>query len=155
MSQSKKLVVYYSWSSNTARVAQQVAKTAGADIFELNVVEPFPSDMFATSDVATKQYQSGNLPELKRQPDLTGYDQVLVGGPVWSGKLATPVATYLANTDFGNRVVAAFCTSSGSFDTYQADFSRQVKNGDVRAGLLLGGSRANDEQINRWLNQLK
>jgi hypothetical protein len=55
----------------------------------------FAKDMYATSDTAQQQLQSGNLPALVQPlPDCNNYDVILVGGPVWSGKPATPIMSF-------------------------------------------------------------
>ncbi|PTM21214.1 hypothetical protein DA798_11440 [Lactobacillus sp. PFC-70] len=82
---SKTLVVYYSWSGTTRRVAQVIAAQAGADLVELTVAEnTFPREMNATFETAQQQMATGDLPALTNSlPDLRQYATLLVGGPVW------------------------------------------------------------------------
>lgn len=70
ISAPKTLIIYYSRTGNTASIARQIAQVINADVFELNTKDAFPKDMSATADVAIKQYQSGQLPELVEPPHV-------------------------------------------------------------------------------------
>jgi len=70
---TKVLIVAYSWSGNTAKMAAALQRVTGATQVKLTVpAGTFPQDMYATSDVANQQLVSGDLPELtSKLPDLT------------------------------------------------------------------------------------
>lgn len=83
---SRKLVVYYSYSQNTAAVARWVAALTGADLYEIRTVNAYPDDPYETSDISIQERREGQLPELVDDlPDLTAYDVVFIGGPIWDG----------------------------------------------------------------------
>ena len=80
---AKTLIVYYSWSGTTKQVAQTLQKKTGCDIYEILPVVAYPTDDNATHYQAVEERESGNLPALKGTlPDLSGYDLILLGGPV-------------------------------------------------------------------------
>lgn len=103
---SKVLIVYYSWSGHTATLAKYLQQATDADLLALRVPEQtFSSDMYDTSGRAKHQVASGNLPHLTTViPDLTGYETILVGGPVWSAAPSTPVLSFLKQEQ-GSRAV--------------------------------------------------
>ena len=63
--------------------------------------------MYAVNDVALKQIDDNDWPSLTNKlPDVSAYDLILVGSPVWSGYPATPVHTFLAQALRGNWLVS-------------------------------------------------
>lgn len=93
----KTLVAYYSWSGTTARLAKQIQQQIpGSDILEITVPEgTFSSDMNQTADIAKEQIAKKDFPKLTNAlPQLSNYDVILIGGPVWSGTPSTPLVSF-------------------------------------------------------------
>lgn len=136
------LIVYYSWSQTTKRLAQALAdeltaKHIAADIVELTVAaDTFSSDMYATSDTAKRQLATDQLPVLTNVlPTLTKYQTILVGGPVWGGQVATPVRQFLKDLRHFSGLVAPFYTDMGTAGDYEVDFQSLVPEASVTLGL--------------------
>lgn len=125
----KTLIVYYSWSQTTKRMAESLKKVTQADLVELTVpAGTFSSDMYQTSDMAQAQLRANKLPELTNDtPNIDDYDLILVGGPVWSGEVATPVRSFLNQLTNFKGQVAPFYTSAGSDEKYGANFQSLTK----------------------------
>lgn len=93
---SRSLVVFYTFSQNTASVAKRVAALTGADLYEVRTVKPYPNDPYETADISIEERRSGHLPEIVDDlPDLSAYEQIFIGGPIWNAYLATPLEKYL------------------------------------------------------------
>lgn len=156
---TKVLIVDYSWSGNTAKLATALQRVTGATQVELTVpAGTFPQDMYATSDVANQQLASGDLPELTSElPDLTQFDTILVGGPVWSGKVATPVRRLLRQLATYTGTLAPFYTDAGTPGDYEADFANLVPQANVVPGLgLTAGDLATaDQPLTTWWESFK
>ena len=157
---TKVLIVAYSWSGNTAKMAAALQRVTGATQVKLTVpAGTFPQDMYATSDVANQQLASGDLPELtSKLPDLTQFDTILVGGPVWSGKVATPVRSLLLGqlaTYTGT--LAPFYTDAGTPGDYEADFASLAPQANVVPGLGLTASdlATADQPLTTWWESFK
>lgn len=154
----KILIVYYSWSGHTAKMAKQLQQLTGADTYALEVpADTFSQDMYETSDIAKAQLRADTLPQLTQPlPDLTAYDVILIGGPVWSGAPATPVLSFLATADTGDAVLAPFYTHAGTAGDYEAAFKQATGNRPTTTGLGLSGYSITGAatQIQQWLNQL-
>lgn len=122
------LVVFYSYSGNTKSVALRIADLADADTYEIRTVEDYPSDPHETANVSRRERSSGNLPKLvDDMPDISGYDVIYIGGPIWNGYMSTPLESYLERTDFSGKTVIPFSTSMGSGQSgYQTDFKQRV-----------------------------
>ncbi len=112
----KALVVYYSLTGRTKEIADKIKTLTGADAFRLETAEP----------LKTKKY-----PALKQLPDLTGYDIVFVGAPAWWYTAATPVLSYLEQTDFQGRKVAFFSTQGSNRGTFLPDVTALTKNAQI------------------------
>lgn len=128
--EGKVLVVYYSWSENTKRIALRLAHSIGADSCEIRTVNAYPTDGYETSDISEEERRTGKLPEIKDDlPVLEEYDTIIVGGPIWNAHISTPLARYLELTDFSGKTVIPFSTSMGSGqDSYLKDFKESVQN---------------------------
>lgn len=155
---SNVLIVYYSYSGVTEGIAQTLQEKTGGNLYEIEVVEPYPDNNQETSDRAAEERESGNLPALQGElPVLDGYDVILVGGPVWTSTLATPVMSYLEQTDFSGKTVAPFWTDAGNPGNYAADFPAQAQNGEIMEGLGLSHVSSYEaaeleQELDNWLS---
>ncbi|MFC6289809.1 flavodoxin [Levilactobacillus angrenensis] len=138
----KVLIVDYSWSQTTAQLATVIQQVTGGERLKLTVApDTFPTDMYATSDVAKQQLATGHLPALTATlPSLANVDLILVGGPVWSGQVATPVRSFLQQLVDFKGTVAPFYTDAGTPGGYEADFASLVPQATVKPGLGLTAS---------------
>ncbi|MDT6980615.1 flavodoxin [Levilactobacillus zymae] len=148
---NKTLIMYYSWSGTTKRTAQAIANAVAADVVELTVPsQTFPSDMFATSDIAKDQLRTGALPPLTNTlPDFKPYATILIGGPVWSAMVATPVRHLLTDLATYTGTVAPFYTDAGTAGQYEQDFASLVNQATVKPGLEFHGQSA--DQLAAWV----
>ncbi|KRL27090.1 flavodoxin [Limosilactobacillus frumenti DSM 13145] len=130
------LILYYSQFNNTAKLATKIQQATGADILRIKVAEnTFPDDMTATDDLYKKQRSSNQLPTLTTKlPPLSGYDVILIGGPVWDGQISSPIMALLNQIQGYQGQIAPF--SSGWSDTgnYQQDFIAHAGKLRVAAG---------------------
>lgn len=143
------LIVVYSYSGNTRRVAQILQDVTGGDLLEINTRRDYVGDM-ATMAVQTRiERATGLLPSLDVElPNIERYDRILIGGPVWSYTVATPLSRFLSDMNFTGKQIAPFWTDAGSPGDYVTDFTSQVQGGEVSAGLgLSGSSRLSDEEV--------
>lgn len=149
------LIVYYSYSGVTEGVSEMLQEKTGGDLFELIPTKAYSDDMYEASDRAAEELESGNLPELTGElPDLTGYDTILIGGPVWSEKAAPPVVSYLSQTDFGGKAVAPFWTYMNNEGAYEEDVISYIQNAEIRESLgLAHASSMENTEMNQALDQ--
>ena len=117
----KTLVVYYSASGNTERVAKDIAEAAGADLFEIVPAELYTSDDLNWTNPDSRVSREHDDESLRDVPltttevsDWDSYDTVFIGYPIWWGIAAWPVDTFVKNNDFNGKTVIPFATSSSS-----------------------------------------
>ena len=117
----RSLVVYYSASGNTRRVAQAIAEQLGADTFEVTPVQPYTSADLNWTDRSSRvvqEYEDESLRNIlltsTTVPDWDNYENVFIGYPIWWGIAAWPMSSFVAVNDFTGKTVIPFCTSTSS-----------------------------------------
>ena len=110
---TKPLVVYWSWSEthNTKVVAEMLQQKTGADIAVIEMVTPYPTDFGSVMQLGQRDLQQPKAPAIKDMNlDISKYDPIYVGTPIWFSTYAPPVRTFLQSYDFKGKTVALFCT---------------------------------------------
>lgn len=127
----KTLVVYYSQSGNTEKIAKKVAETTGADIELLETVKPYTGDyQKIVSDAQDEVENDYQRPIKPLKHNIRDYDRIIVGTPTWWYKMSSPVLTFLSTNDFHGKVVVPFMTNAGWPGTVIKDMTRVAeKNG--------------------------
>lgn len=117
----KTLVVYFSATGTTEKVAGMIADTTGGELFELQPVEPYTDeDLDWTNSDSRVSREHDNEAERTVALVSTTADSfrdasvVYIGYPVWWGIAAWPVNAFIKNNDFTGKTVIPFCTSSSS-----------------------------------------
>jgi len=110
---NKCLLVFYSHTGYTRRVAEQVAKRAQCDICDIQ--ERHPRSGFSGYLRSALEALTGREPALQEHGhDPSRYAVVIVGTPVWVGRVASPVRAFLSGHPLGEARMAAFCTYGGN-----------------------------------------
>jgi len=111
---AKVLIIYYSYSGNTRKVAREIHQVVGGDLVELEPVNPYPGNYNAVVEQARQELHTGLRPELKnRIGDVAPYATVFVGSPNWWHTIAPPVITFLSETDLSGKTIVPFITHGG------------------------------------------
>lgn len=157
----KTLVVYYSASGNTENVSNVIAKTLGADLFELEPVEPYSNDdLNWTNDDSRVTREHEN--EDERDVELVSatvdnwseYDTVFIGYPIWWGIAAWPVDEFIETNDFTGKTVIPFATSASSGMGQSGELLAEMAGtGDWQEGQRFR-SGASEDDIVAWVEGL-
>lgn len=90
----KVLVLYYSQTNNTKMVADEIANRLNADTEQIEAVNPYDGDFQATIERCMQERKDGVTPDIQQvKSDLSKYDVIFIGYPVWFGTYAPPVIT--------------------------------------------------------------
>ena len=130
----KALVIYYSRSGHTQDIARRIQQRTGADLYRIELQEPLSSApwMYLT---LKRQLSTGRYPALQHPlPDVSQYDVVFVGSPIWWYTAATPVLQFLREMDFKNKKVVPFSTQGSNYGTFFEDFAARAKNAQLLKG---------------------
>ena len=153
------LILYYSQFGNTAKLASAIHRQTGADILRLQVPRGyFPDDMEATDQIFKSDNQNGRLPQIITElPALDYYDTILVGGPVWDGKVASPIISLLRMMKDYQGKVLPFSTGWSDTGNYQADFVAQAGKLKITDGyhvLTHATPKYSPSSLASWLRKL-
>lgn len=155
------LVVYYSATGNTERVANSIAEASGGDLFEIEPTEPYTDDDLNWNDESSRvsrEYEDESLrdvPLVNTTVDgWDDYDTVFIGYPIWWGIAAWPVDGFVEANDFSDKTVIPFATSAssgmGQSGELLADFAG---TGDWQDGMRFS-SGAGDDEVQEWVETL-
>ena len=119
---SKTLVVYYSATGSTERIANMIAAETGADVFVITPQEPYTDEDLDWTDDNSRVVYEHEHPEAQNEVALTeitpenwdNYDTIYIGYPIWWGVAAWPVNQFVTGNDFTGKAVIPFCTSASS-----------------------------------------
>lgn len=157
----KTLVVYYSASGNTERVAKDIAEAAGADLFEIVPTEVYTSDDLDWTNPdsrVSREHDDESLRDVPltttEVPDWDSYDTVFIGYPIWWGIAAWPVDTFVKNNDFTGKTVIPFATSSSSGIGQSGSLLADMAGtGEWQEGQRFSSGVSSDE-VQSWVNGL-
>lgn len=157
----KTLVVYYSATGNTENVANYIAAATGADLFELEPVNPYSADDLNWTDDNSRVVYEHDNPDARAVELVSttvdnwdSYDTVFIGFPIWWHIVAWPVDGFVTANDFTGKTVIPFCTSSSS----DLGESGELLAEATGTGNWLAGERfssgASAESVQAWVDGL-
>lgn len=156
-SNSKKpLVVYYSHSGNTAKLAKTIHDKVGGDLLEIVTSFEYPDNYNELTKVAKEQQQAGFRPPLSMtMPNLDDYDVIYLGYPNWWSSMAMPVYSFVEQSGINGKTILPFCThGGGGLGHSVADLKKLVPQSKVQDALSVSGNRAGQagSEVDKWLN---
>ena len=141
---------------NTEIVCNLINEMIPADIFRIEMKEPYSPDYMICIEEAKKHLREKARPELVRYPDsLDAYDTIILAYPNYWGTIPMAVATFLERYDFNGKTILPLCTNEGSGMGGSEKTIRQCAPGaTVRKGLPITGSYAanSGESVRSWLD---
>lgn len=157
---SKILVAYFSASGTTARVAGDLARAAGADLYEIRPQVPYTKADLSWTDKNSRSSIEMNDKSLRpaladKDADIAAYDTILLGFPIWWYVAPTIVNTFLEAYDLSGKKIVLFATSGGSGFGKTVDALRPSVAPDtaIVEGKLLNG-RQSEESLKAWLKTI-
>lgn len=144
---SKSLVVFYSQTGSTKKVADAFQKARNADVFEIKTATPYPSTYDSTVAAVRVQRESKQWPALANpKADLAKYDTVFLGYPIMFGTFAPPIYSFLNSNDLSGKVVVPFCTyGSGGRKASAAELKTLEPNANVTLAYGISNRRISAE----------
>ena len=160
--QGKTLVVYFSATGNTERVAEVIADTAGGELFELEPVDPYTDEDLNYNDDnsrVSQEYADEGLRNVELVADtVDGWqdvERVYIGYPIWWGNAAWPVNAFVEANDFTGKTVIPFCTSASSGLGDSGELLAELAGtGDWQEGMRFS-SGVSDEDVAAWVESLE
>ena len=158
---AKMLVAYFSATGSTERVAGYIAQATGADLFEMEPVEPYTSADLNYGNSSSRVSREHNDPSLqnialvKTTPDnWDDYDVIFIGYPIWWHAAAWPVNHFVTDNDFTGKIVIPFCTSASSpLEGSDEKLAAMTETGDWKSGQRFQSS-ASQSAVESWVDGL-
>lgn len=110
----KKIIIYYSYTGNTKKVAQYIQNKLNCDILELEPSKPYSSDYEVVVKQGQDEVNTEYTPVIKEiEIDFSNYDEIILGSPIWWYTFAPVVRTFLNDYDLRDKIIYPFFTNGG------------------------------------------
>jgi flavodoxin len=168
---SKNLIVFYSkadeeWTSNglenlivgnTENFAKIIKKYIQADIFKIEPVKDYPKSYKETCNIAELEHDNHILPKIKNKIDISSYDNIFLGYPIWWGDYPMIIQTFIEENDLKNKTIIPFSTNEGSgLCNTDKHLQKELPNSKVLPGFAIYGSQVklSEDKISKWVKSL-
>ena len=154
----KKLVAYFSAGGTTRKVAEMIVEAAEADLYEI-----VPKQSYSKADLNWMDKTSRSSVEMsdkKYRPEITdtnaqidGYDEVILGFPIWWYVAPTIINTFLESYDFTGKKIVLFATSGGSgFGNTAKELIPYAPGANIAEGKIL--NHVSEQDVENWVKSL-
>lgn len=156
------LIVYYSATGNTRKIAEMIAASTSGDLFELTPLKPYNNNDLNYNDKSSRIFKEYHNVELRDVAllynslnDWDSYDTIFIGYPIWWGNAAWPINSFIQLNDFQNKTIIPFCTSGSSGIAASEDFLKdQAGSGNWKKGKRFS-SGTTSASIEKWIKKLE
>ena len=146
---------------NTMKLAQAIQQKTGAELFEVAPAKKYPADYDTCIDVAKKEQARKARPAIAQDKDISEYDVIFLGYPVWWGDIPMCMYTFIEAHDWAGKTVIPFCTSEGSgAGSTDRTLKNALKGADVKRVMSMRGTTTQnnasetENTVDRWLKTL-
>ena len=157
--QSDTLIVYFSRTGNTQKIAQYLIELTGADSYVIEAAVPYTDEDIAYGNSGCRANQEQNDKSVRPEiadplPSLDGYDTVFLGYPIWWGEEPRIIDTFLESYDLSEKTVIPFCTSASSgIAASEHNIAALVPIGEQLTGRRFAAS-ASKAAVQEWYDSL-
>ena len=155
----KRIVVYYSLEGNTKQAAKRLAGQLQAELLEIRPLKDIPKEGGKKFMIGGMQAMFGICPKLADvSADLAAYDEIILGTPVWAGKCAPAIRSFLKKNHPDDKVFAVFtCSGGGDNAGCISDLEKMLHHIRCSVSLMDKGnqlSSENDEKLQKFAAQI-
>ena len=146
------LVIYFSQKGKTKEAARRIAQLSGADLAEIKTHKSYRMSYRKTVFTSLKEILLNERPELDMEiPDISAYDKILIGSPIWCGTFPNAVFSFLDKVNLNGKKAAIF-TTSGATEPQKIAVKIKKKY-SAKWCRPFNANHATDENITDWLKQ--
>lgn len=155
----KTLILYYSYGGNTRKIAQMIQREMGGDLAEIETVKPYTGSYNEVVNQGQDEVRSGYMPAIKSlNLDLSSYDKVVLGSPVWWYTFAPAMNTFLHENSLAGKTIYPFATNGGWIGHIFKDFKAVCSEAEVMEGLNVRFNEkhqvTSDAEIKKWIQNI-
>ena len=151
------LIVSYSYSGNTHRIAKSIQELTGVDRYEIYPWQPYPMAFPELLNQVKKEVEHGYHPILlPGAPSPVSYQVIFAGSPNWCGTVAPPLASWLYKNDLSGKILLPFDSHCGGVPAdFRKDIMKLCPKADVREPLEVIGDGGGlvKERIRKWIQE--
>lgn len=152
----KSAVVYFSQTNNTKKVAEVIKNKTNSDIFEIKAKNPYSEEdldwTISDSRANLEQNDPEARPEIETEIDLSAYEKVYLGYPIWWGTIPKIINTFIETGALKGKEIVAFCTS-GSSGIEESLNALKGYGLNILDGRRFSAS-ASENEVSEWLESL-
>ena len=156
-----KLIVYFSYTGNTRMIAEKIREKLNCDILEIKTVIPYSKNYDTVVNDEQNGEASNHLPEIQDiNIDLSKYDEIILGTPVWWYRPVPAIRTFLTQNDLSGKTIKPYATNAGWLGRTFKEIEKLCPNSNVEQGMNIVFKSYTDklvtreEEINNWINTL-
>ncbi|CDC60913.1 putative uncharacterized protein [Clostridium sp. CAG:417] len=172
----KELVIYFSHTGenymkngieniekgNTEIVAENISHLTGADLFKVEPLKEYPYNYHECCDVAKEELENNSRPEIKNKlENISDYDTIYIGGPVWWSHYPMCMFTCLENLDFTGKTIYPFATNAGWLGKTFKDIEKLCPNSKIEKEMNIvfesysDKLKTTEKELNDWINSIE
>lgn len=158
---SNKIIIYFSYTNNTKMIAEKIKAKLNCDILEIKTVIPYSDDYDTVVNDEQNSEASNHLPEIQKiDIDLSKYDEIILGTPVWWYRPVPAIRTFLTQNDLSGKVIKPFATNAGWLGRTFKEIKSLCPNSEVDEGMNIvfksysDKLKTDEEDISNWINTL-
>lgn len=150
------LIAYFSWGGNTRGIAEEIQRQTGADLFEIQLTEPYSTDYNTVLEQAQRDQRLQARPELSAHVEnMAQYDTIILGYPNWWASIPMPIASFLEEYDFSGKTILPFCShGGGGLGQSQTAIAKLAPDANMAEGLSIhySGGASMPDDVAAWLD---
>ena len=163
MENSKKLIVYYSYTGHTKMIAEKIQKILNCDILEIKPFTEYSEDYNQVVDEEQNNSSANKKPEIQViDKDLSKYDEIILGSPVWWYTIAPVIRTFLTQNNLDNKIIKPFATNAGWLGHTFKEIKKLCPNSRVENEMNIVFTQdyrenklvTDEREIENWINKL-
>ena len=156
-----KLIVYFSYTGNTRMIAEKIRERLNCDVLEIKTVIPYSKDYDTVVNDEQNGEASNHLPEIQDiNIDLSKYDEIILGTPVWWYRPVPAIRTFLTQNDLSGKTIKPYATNAGWLGRTFKEIEKLCPNSNVEQGMNIVFKSYTDklvtreQEINNWIDTL-
>ena len=159
MENTKKLVVYFTYTNNTKKIAEKIKAKLNCDILEIKPVKPYDTDYDTVVRLEQNNETAKKTPDIQSiNVDFSKYDEIILGTPVWWYTIAPVIRTFLKQNDLSGKKIVPFATNGGWIGRTFQEIKELCPNSNIEneMNIVFEGNdmQTPEKEVENWINSL-